>query len=190
MSRFVMDERKYIISVIFGIMMAAGSVAGSVYLMHSGSGEATEYLKEFFSQKINNINKYSVFINSLKSNLIMLGVVFFAGFFKLGSMIAGACILRKGFITGFTAAAFIKCFGFKGVLISMAYFPCLLLIIPAFCLFCSISSCFSIKNNHFQKNFIIPYIFFALLIVTIFCAASFLEGYLTTTFMSELSEIL
>lgn len=186
------DTGMKIILITFAFMLFGGVACGSVYLMRhaDGYGGLNEYLTSFFKDTLSGLDKYSVFKSALRSNLIMLGVIFAAGFFRIGFMVAGACILRKGFIMGFTTASFIKCFGIKGVAVSLAYLPGLLLIIPAFLVFCSVSGSFSLKKDRFRKKIIFSYIFFTILIITIFCAASFLEGYLTTTFMTKFAVLL
>lgn len=186
------DRGLGIIALVFGFVLFGGVAAGSIYLVRHMQGYEglSEYLTEFFKNTLTGMDKYSVFKNALKSNLIILAVIFCAGFFKLGFIVAAACIMRKGFIIGFTSASFISCFGLKGVLVSLSYLPGLLLILPAFWLFCSVSSEFSLKKDRFQKKFIFSYIFFTIVIITIFCAASFLEGYLTTTFMNRFAALI
>ena len=194
MRRFYADEDVHLkaILIMFAFLMLCGTAIGSIYFMRQSGGYTgiSEYLTTFFKDKVNGIDKYSVFKNVLKSNMIMLGVIFTAGFFKIGFLGVGACILRKGFITGFTAASFIRCFGIKGMVISLSYLPGMLVIIPAFVMFCSVSGSFSLKKDRFQKKIIFSYIFFTILIITIFCVAAFLEGYLTTTFMTKFAALL
>lgn len=181
-----------VIIAVFAFMLAGGVACGSVYLMRhaSGYGGLEGYLSEFLKNTVSGVDKYDVFKSALKSNLIMLAVIFAAGFFRIGFIVAGVCILRKGFIMGFTAASFVKCFGIKGMVVSLAYLPGLALIIPAFLVFCSVSGSFSLKKDRLQKKIIFSYIFFTIIIITIFCAASFLEGYLTTTFMAKFAALL
>lgn len=181
-----------IIMALFAFLLFGGIACGSVYLMrHAGTYSGLEgYLTSFFKDTLSGLDKYAVFKSALRSNMIMLGVIFAAGFFKIGFMAAGACILRRGFVMGFAAASFIKCFGIKGLAVSLAYLPGTALAIPAFLIFCSVSGSFSLKKDRFQKNLIFSYIFFTALIITIFCAVSFFEGYLTTTFMTRFAAML
>lgn len=180
------------IFILFVFLLLSGVTGGSIYFMrHSGGYSGlTEYLTSFFQNTASGIDKYAVFKNTLRSNLILLGIIFISGFFRPGFLIAGACALRKGFIVGFTIASFIRCFGLRGMLVSFAYLPGFLLIFPAFLVFCSVSSRFSLQKDRFRKKIIFSYIFFSIFMVTIFCAASFLEGYLTTTFMARFASCL
>ena len=187
MSRIVSDKERgaQILLGIFVFILLCGVTLGSMYMVrHNSSYDGlADYLTQYLKNTVSDVSKKEVIKGTLKSNMIMLGVIFFAAFFRMGFLVAGACLLRKGFILGFTVASFIEVFGLKGVMISLAYLPGFILIIPAFVLFCSISSAISLKKERFQRKIIFFYIFFTIFIITIFCAASFLEGYITTIFM-------
>ncbi len=194
MSRIISEEERnmQILLGLFIFILMCGVALGSAYMIkHNSSYEGlTEYLTEYLKNTVSNVNKREVIKNALKSNMIMLGVIFFAAFFKIGFLVAGACLLRKGFVVGFTAASFMEAFGLKGVVVSLSYLPGFVLIIPAFVLFCSISSAISLKKEKFQRKIIFSYIFFTIFIITIFCAASFFEGYLTTIFMTKFAQFI
>ena len=129
----------------------------------------------------------TVFKNSLVSSLIQLGIIFIMGFFRAGFIGTGAVIVRKGFVTGFTSAAFFRAYGARGFLIMLTTMPQLVIIMPAMIIYAAISIGFSLTEDKFQKKIIFSYIFFTIFMISIFCAASFSEGFLTTTFMKLLS---
>ena len=183
----ITDRIVFIITVSF--VFVFGVMIGSIYLMKlSDASAAGEFLNNYFNGIKNGVNKLSVFKNSLWHNLIMLFVMFVSGFFKIGFIAVGACLARKGFIMGFTAAAFYRFYGIKGILMGLSYLPSVLVAVPAMLLYASISTAASMEPN--KKKFLIYYIFITIFIVTIFCGASLLEGFVTTIFMKSASNLL
>lgn len=191
--KFMNTENTKPSSGIYAVLLlalAAGIFGGSVYLAR-GWGEMGEgiaaYLSDFFSSFAENESQGAVFKTSLASNLLTLGFIFIMGFFRFGALGTGAVIIRRGFIMGFTAASFIKAYGMRGMLIMLSTMPSVLIYIPAMLIFSAVSVGFSRRENKFQKKIIFSYIFFTIIAVSIFCAASFAEGFLTTTFMKLIS---
>ncbi len=172
------------------ILLAIGVISGSVYLVRvgatSGAGIKT-YINSFFSSFAENRNNIEVFKNSLTANLISTGIIFLMGFFRFGFLVTGAILVRKGFIMGFTAASFFKYYGLRGMLVMLSTMPTMLITLPALLFFSAVSVRFSLIKEKNKKNLIFSYIFFLILAISIFCVASFSEGYLTTTFMTWLS---
>ena len=169
------------------LLLALGVTAGSMYLAKNSAdmGEGIkEYLSRFFASFAENRNNAAVFKNSLASNLISAGIIFVMGFFRFGCAGTGALLLRKGFIIGFTAASFFKFYGARGMLIMLSTMPTVLITVPALLMLSAVSLRFSLNPNKKQKKLIFSYIFFLFLTISIFCAASLAEGYLTTTFMA------
>ena len=64
--------------------------------------------------------------------------------------------------------------------------PTILITIPTLLLFSAASIKYSL-NSERKSKIIFLYIFFMIIIISIFCVASLSEGYLTTTFMSWVS---
>lgn len=176
--------------VLLMLALAAGVTAGSVYLSR-GWGEMGDgisgYLSRFFEGVTENKSSMTVFKTSLTSNLITLGIIFILGFFRLGFIGTGAIIIRRGFITGFTSASFLRAYGARGILIMLSTMPTALIYMPAMLIFSAVSVIFSMQKNKFQKKIIFSYIFFAIFMIAIFCIGSLSEGFLTTTFMKWLS---
>ena len=169
------------------LLLALGVTAGSMYLAKNSAdmGEGIkEYLSRFFTSFSENRNNAAVFKNSLASNLMCAGMNFVMGFFRFGCLGTGALLLRKGFVMGFTAASFFKFYGAQGVLIMLSTMPTALITLPTLIMFSAVSLRFSLNSNKKQKKLIFSYIFFLILTISIFCAASLAEGYLTTTFMT------
>ena len=188
MERNIKDSTVIIVLAI--CVFSAGIILGSVCLMHTNA-EASKslemYLSEFFKASQSQINPHTVFKNALKENLIYFDVVFIAGFFRIGLVFIAGVLVRKGFIIGFTSAAFIKFYGIKGMLVTVSMLPGTVLLVPAFLFLSTVSADLSVHRAKKEKNFLIYYIFFALAVISIFCVSALAEGYLTTTFMKMLS---
>ena len=178
-------------------LLVVGVTVGSVYLAKN-SGDMAEgiknYIGSFCTAVSENKNSMTVFKNSLQANLISVGIVFLMGFLRFGFIVTGAIIVRKGFIIGFTTASFIKFYGAKGMLVMLSTMPTILITIPTLLLFSAVSIKYSLNSERKSKkwpgSFLSPaisYIFFMIIIISIFCVASLSEGYLTTTFMSWVS---
>lgn len=168
-------------------MLALGVTAGCACLIKgwdSVGANVTEYLKSVLSPDAVHESGAVVFKSSFVSNLITFAIIFAMGFFRFGFLVTGAVIIRKGFITGFTAASFIRAYGAKGIAAMLASSPSMLITVPAALVLSAVSVIFSRCENKFQKNFIFSYIFFGIFMIAIFSAASFSDGFLTTTFMN------
>ena len=166
-------------------LLVVGVTVGSVYLAKN-SGDMAEgiknYIGSFCTAVSENKNSMTVFKNSLQANLISVGIVFLMGFLRFGFIVTGAIIVRKGFIIGFTTASFIKFYGAKGMLVMLSTMPTILITIPTL-----LSIKYSLNSERKSKKIIFSYIFFMIIIISIFCVASLSEGFLTTTFMSWVS---
>lgn len=174
-------------------LLMTGIIAGSVFLAKNSAnmGEGIKnYIGNFFSSFTENRNNINVFKNSITASLISLALIFIMGFFRFGFVITGAIIIRKGFIMGFTTASFLKFYGMKGMLVMLSTMPTVIITIPAMVFFAAISVKFSLNRERKEKKLLISYIFFLILMISIFCVASLSEGFLTTTFMSWISPII
>lgn len=171
-------------------LLGLGVTVGSVYLAKNSVDMAEgikNYMGSFCTSMTENKNSMAVFKNSVQSNLLCIGIIFLMGFFRFGFIVTGAIIIRKGFIIGFTTASFVKFYGMKGMLIMLSTMPTILITIPALLLFSAVSIKYSLNPEKKSKKIIFSYIFFLIIIISIFCVASLSEGYLTTTFMSLIS---
>ena len=73
------------------------------------------------------------------------------------------------------------------MLIMLSTMPAELIAIPTLLFFAAVSVNFSLNRDKKQKKLIISYIFFLILVISIFCVAALAEGFLTTTFMKLIS---
>ena len=177
-----------LISGLIFFLLFAGVVLGSAYQMKISDGNGVQnYLTNFFEQIKGGADSRAIFQNAVKENFICLGIIFIAGFFRIGFVFAGAAVLRRGFVIGFTAAGFVKYFGAKGLLAVLSTLPGTILIIPGLLFFSSLSSAYGLKSEKTDKGYVISYILFALITGAIFCISALAEGYLTTIFIKQLA---
>lgn len=176
------------VAVIFLLML--GTAAGSVYLAKNSTNmgdSIKEYFSSFFSAFSEQKNSAAVFRNALRTNILSALIIFVMGFFRLGCIGTGAVIVRKGFITGFTAASFLECYGARGMMVMLASMPSAIISIPIMLIFSVVSVRFAMNEGKKSKKLLISYIFFLFFVISIFCVAALAEGYLTTIFMERLS---
>lgn len=171
----------FCIAAFFALL--TGIVIGSVYLTKTAvsSGEGIQAYLDSFTASGADMDKFAVFKKAITENVIMLAVVFVAGFFRFGIVLTAAAIIRRGFIMGFTTASFIKYYGAKGFLAMASTMPSVILLIPAFLIFAAVSAGFSMLEN--KKSMLMFYILFALLIFAVFLISALSEGYITTSFL-------
>ena len=182
-----MEDRRYInkFYLLAYILFGLGVVVGGIYYAKHcfGAEYIKNYLDSFSAAAAAGSDKGSVALRAIKSNSVMFCVLLCGVVFKPGLILIPAVILRQGFVSGFTAAAFIAGYGGTGILMSVSLLPGILLLVPSAMLFSAVNASVALKKTPREKNFLILYIFFAFVIFTIFCAAGFLEGYLSTIFM-------
>ncbi len=182
------EKKNAVFMVLSTLALLAGVVIGSVYLFKIGA-DAQEglrgYLESFAQSALQGRDGTEIFKRALIGNSIMLAIMFIAGFFRFGMLLSAAVIARKGFIIGFTAASFVKCYGAAGVLIMAAQLPPILAAVPAFLFYSAVSAGFS-SNRRAGRGTLGAYILFTVIIFAVFCAAAAAEGYLTTAVMKFL----
>ena len=185
----VNENAKYIrLFYILGyVFMLIGVVSGSLYYVNRcyGSEYINQYLEKtgiFLGDKVDYM---SITIRALKSNLTMFMLIFCCMFFKIGSLIIMALIVKEGFVYGFTSSAFAAVYGIKGGVILSSMLPEIFAFVPAFILFSAVNSGYSVQKLQKEKNFFLRYLLFFTVVFTIFCVAAVFEGFLTTIFMKR-----
>lgn len=180
-------EKEKIILFLQVFMLFAGAFVGALYMaLSSADSELYSYLMRFFQSLSEGIDKFSIFKNSLRDNLGIFIFILVCGMFRFGIIGSAAVCAAKGFVGGFTASAFVRYYGAKGMLVSLASFPASLIYLPTFIAFCSFSSCFSLLHDKKEKSKMGTYFLFSLICLTIFCVVSFFDGYVTTAFVKLL----
>ncbi|MGN0162769.1 MAG: stage II sporulation protein M [Candidatus Ornithomonoglobus sp.] len=175
--------------IVLLAVLALGAAAGGIYYVnrYNYSTDIKSYLDSFLESAANGMSCRSIMLGAIKSNMLTFAVLLAGILFRFGGVIICAELIRRGFITGFTAAAMMRVYGGKGLVMAVCQLPGMLLLIPAAALFAAVNTALSLKRIQTEKNFVIVYIFFAAAVIATFCAAAFCEGYLTTTFMKLIS---
>lgn len=176
-------ERIYLI--LLYMLLACGATVGALYLVFrfGGSQDVKAWIDSYMSGISAGIDKRIVLINSIKSYSCVFAVFLVCSLFRMGAVIVAADIIRRGFITGFTAAAFIRFYGSKGILMMLSSMAHMFIFLPACLIFAAMSCALALKKIDKEKNFLLFYIIFSVIIFAIFCAAAICEGFLTTIFM-------
>ena len=146
-----------------------------------------EYLTVFLSSAGSGMNKSAVFQKSALEYGAVFLLIFLGGFFRPGILLSLGCLLQRGFSAGFTGASFLRIYGWKGLLGLVTCAGNILLLLPAVCIFCAVSMKMSLLPHDQKKNFYWFYIFFGILILTIFCGCALFDSNITTIFMKHLS---
>lgn len=174
--------------IIFGIMLIS-FISGSIFCGMQGSNASIEirtYLSDFF-RSLENINHFNISITKLKKYAIIALLLFVSAFFKAGSVFNAGIAARQSFIAGFTLSSFFKSFGFLGIPVMLCMLPELVLSMTALLFFSSTSTKIAFLPLKSKKNFFLFFIFISLFCSTIFCISAFFSGYLTTTFIRQIS---
>ena len=165
--------------------MVTGIVTGSVFYMKTGDGRAVinEHLTDIFRSAAETLDKAGAAKKYFFEAAVSCFVIFVCAFFKFGAVVTLTAVLRKGFITGFTAAAAAGAYGLKGMALMAATGADLVVSAILLVTFSAVSVTYSIEKEKNSKKFLI---FFAIFAISIFCVISFLRGFVSTTFMKFL----
>lgn len=171
------------------LLTVAGVLAGIVYYIYkfSGSAEVKNYLDSYTDSLRDGMDFNTVVKNALKSYLILYICILTCSFFKLGKFVSAAVLLRKGFVSAFTAAAISDVYGFSGIALTAAVMPQTILMIPIMSAYCAAAFCFYENRENTDRRGKIIYIIFLIAVFTIFCGLAFSEGIITTTFAKWLA---
>ena len=178
-------QKLQILSILIFFVMVVGIVTGSVFYMKTGDGRAVinEHLTDIFRLSAENSDKMGAVKNYFFEGVISCAVIFICAYFKAGALVTLSVVLRKGFITGFTAAAAAGAYGLKGGLIMAATGFDLVISVIILVIFSAVSVTYSIEREKISKKFLI---FFVIFSISIFCIISFARGFVSTTFMKFL----
>ena len=179
------NHRRNTVSVVIMIgALALGVVLGSVYsgnIASSAVDELREYITDFFENNIR--SKPEIFLASLIENLPVFLAIFFAGFFKLGSVLTVGVGIFRGFVSGFTAATLMKLMGWRGFLLTLSGAFSAVVFAIALVFFGGYSINFGILTRKREFGAKKEYLITSAIFMAIFCVSSFLDGYITTIFM-------
>lgn len=184
-------DKQYIFGGLFMLLFAVGVSAGALFCAYAGADSDKslyDYLQNFFSQFVQSANGTAVTKRAILLNLRIFFVIFAAGFFTAGCLLTGVCVMLKGFVTGFTAAAFVKYYGVKGVWLAMCGLPSGLIFIPAMIFLAVTSVSFSRNSMKKEKGVVGTYIILSVIIFAVFCVSAVFDGFLTSALMKRVVE--
>ena len=176
-------QKLQILSILIFFVMVIGIVTGSIFYMKTGDGREiiNGHLSDIFRAAAETSDKLGAAKNYLFEAAVSCFVIFISAYFKLGALTSLGVVLRKGFITGFTAAAAAGTYGVKGIALVAATSVDLVISVIILVIFSAVSVTYSIEKEKNSKKFLI---FFAIFSISIFCVISFARGFLSTTFMN------
>lgn len=113
------------INIFVLCVLFLGVIAGAVFSRIIGQNDANLVIEKInsFVENINNnsIDSIVAFKNSISINLIYVITIWFLGMALLGIVFNVAILFVKGFVFGFSIAAFILTYSYKGMVISFLY---------------------------------------------------------------------
>lgn len=189
---FIVNDKKYIYqkSFVMLIIFIAGIVAGAVYctlLSTQYDDSLYSYLSDFFSRIKNELPYIQTLKSSLFKNFRLFFIIFILSHLRIGAFGIMSTVGIKGFVSGFASGVFIKYYGIKGILLCLSPIFSNILFIPAFLVFASASAIMASDRKNSDKSQKKKYLLLAICCLTIFCASSVLDSFLTTTFMKFLA---
>jgi stage II sporulation protein M len=180
----------YVVSLL---CICTGIVLGIYSARYMGDFEKTDllsYLKNF-TTTINSgtINYQAVFMETIKSNIIILIGVWFLGLTMIGIPIILIINIIKGFTIGFTISFIVNGLGIKGIWFSMLgvlpqnfiYIPCVM-VASVLAMEFSLTLLRDRNNSQLTSNILIrvtSYSFSFMLVLVIMFFGFFMEAYLT-----------
>ncbi|KRQ86815.1 Stage II sporulation protein M [Caloramator mitchellensis] len=187
---FLLVTFLFTIGIVIGALISKG-------MNYSDKQDLVVYLNNFF-QIINkeNVNLFVLFFNSLKSNLIIILLVWIISFTIFGSIIASIATIIKGITLGFTISFLLIGFGWRGFIFFLTgILPQNIFLIPGFLMICANSITYSIKsykksryisNSGDFATYSISLVIFLLLILV----GSFVESFISPAIVKGLSAYL
>ncbi len=131
-------ESNYILYLVSLMFLLVGVVIGIYVVKYMGNtykSDLSNYLQSFTNElSSTDINNKSLFLESLKNNLLFLSVIYILGILIVGIPIIFICDLFKGFTLGFSAGVIVNSLGYKGIPFILAtlapqnilYIPCII----------------------------------------------------------------
>ena len=179
------DRMARLFYLVLLAVLLLGAAAGAFYLVrrYGSSEEVKAYLGEVAAGLSGGTDAKKVTAGAIKTGLLSAALFFVCGFFRPGAAVIAAETARRGFVAGFTSAAFIRYFGAKGLLLSACMLPSAAVLIPAVLMFGSVNAAAAFGRERRSKKFWAAYIFFFAAFCAIFCISAIFEGFLTTIYM-------
>jgi stage II sporulation protein M len=187
------------------VLFLMGVIFGAIVVNSLNFGQKQDlyyYLTRFFGQVSsgNFASAYEMFQQSYFHNIKYVGLMWVLGISIIGLPIILILLFLKGVVVGFTVGFLVNQMGWHGFLLSfVSVMPQNLIVIPAFIIMGVLSVAFSLKmvRNQFIKRayepvfpMIVRYTLVMVLVSVTLLASSFIEAYLSPTFMKEVIQMI
>ena len=178
----------FLIGIFIGVMIINNCKDAQVT-------EITTYIKDFITKykEIENIDKYSLFIESMKKNMLFAIILWLAGTTVIGMLIVLIMILLRGIIFGFTISSITIALGIlKGItftifsilLQNLLYIPAILTIgVSSIKLYKSI---IKDKRRENIKIEIIRHTIISFFMVILIVLSAFIENFISTKILKNI----
>ena len=191
------NKKTFIILISFFII---GIFVGVTLLNNLSSNlkqEVDSYIESVINllKENNEINMFGMFLISIKENILFILLIWFLGLTIIGGYFIYLTVLYKGFLLGYTAAAFIATLGIKtGTLViivsllmqNVVFIPAILLISENGIKLCKgiHKKCLNLKEEFIRHNIIM------LITIMLILLASFIEVYFSMNLLIFFKEII
>ena len=191
------NKKTFIILISFFII---GIFVGVTLLNNLSSNlkqEVDSYIESVINllKENNEINMFGMFLISIKENILFILLIWFLGLTIIGGYFIYLTVLYKGFLLGYTAAAFIATLGIKtGTLViivsllmqNLVFIPAMLLISENGIKLCKgiHKKCLNLKEEFIRHNIIM------LITIMLILLASFIEVYFSMNLLIFFKEII
>ena len=191
------NKKTFIILISFFII---GIFVGVTLLNNLSSNlkqEVDSYIESVINllKENNEINMFEMFLISIKENILFILLIWFLGLTIIGGYFIYLTVLYKGFLLGYTAAAFIATLGIKtGTLViivsllmqNVVFIPAMLLISENGIKLCKgiHKTCLNLKEEFIRHNIIM------LITIMLILIASFIEVYFSMNLLIFFKEII
>ena len=191
------NKKTFIILISFFII---GIFVGVTLLNNLSSNlkqEVDSYIESVITllKENNEINMFEMFLISIKENILFILLIWFLGLTIIGGYFIYLTVLYKGFLLGYTAAAFIATLGIKtGTLViivsllmqNVVFIPAMLLISENGIKLCKgiHKKCLNLKEEFIRHNIIM------LITIMLILLASFIEVYFSMNLLIFFKEII
>ena len=191
------NKKTFIILISFFII---GIFVGVTLLNNLSSNlkqEVDSYIESVINllKENNEINMFGMFLISIKENILFILLIWFLGLTIIGGYFIYLTVLYKGFLLGYTAAAFIATLGIKtGTLViivsllmqNVVFIPAMLLISENGIKLCKgiHKKCLNLKEEFIRHSIIM------LITIMLILLASFIEVYFSMNLLIFFKEII
>ncbi len=189
---YILNNKNYIFqkTLLMLTIYIIGISAGAIYCTFIASqfdDSLYTYLLNFFTKIKDELPYLDTLKSSIFKNIRLFFILFVSSYFRLGYIPIIATVGIRGFVAGFSSGIFIKYYSIKGLLLCLSSLFSSLLFLPCFLFFASASFIMCADRRMSDNSKKRKYVLLAICTLTIFCASSLIDSFITTTFMKLIS---